>query len=192
MQLEYETIDNKELAENIRSRYMTGRTLSYEHVSLLKVEEWNKDLTVINETINTPNKSMKGEKGETDSEKFANPNITNVSITIEGVPNMVYSEGLPKERIYEEAQRLFENDMKKREMSKRKFYKDKYALWLDLRSTYSKNISNEGKRLVKTQSGVLLRINKTATTKDLSCYIFVLSDALINFSDGKLISVDKT
>ena len=52
------------------------------------------------------------EKDETDPEKFVDPNITNVKITIEGVPNMIYSQGLPKEQIFEEAQRLLEYDIK--------------------------------------------------------------------------------
>ena len=77
-----------------------------------------KGATTVNETINIPRKSMRGilmlfqEKDETDPEMFGNPNITDVKITIEGVPNMIYSQGLPKDRIFEEAQRLFETDMK--------------------------------------------------------------------------------
>ena len=42
-----------------------------------------------------------------DSEKSLFPNITEVKLTIEGVPNKVYSQGIPKSRFYDEAKRLF-------------------------------------------------------------------------------------
>ena len=64
--------------------------------------EWDKDATIVNETINIPRVSMQGilmlfqEKYEKDPEKFVNPNITSVKITIEGILNMIYSQGLPK------------------------------------------------------------------------------------------------
>ena len=34
------------------------------------------------------------------------PNITEVKLTIEGVPNSVYSQGIPSNRFYDEARRL--------------------------------------------------------------------------------------
>ena len=106
IELEYEIIDNGNLAKKITGRYMAGRTLLFEHVTLLKTLKWDKDVTIVNETINIPRNKMRGilmlsrEKDETDLEKFANPNITNVKITIEGVRNMVYSQGLPSKRIF--------------------------------------------------------------------------------------------
>ena len=43
LELEYETIDNAEIAKNITQRYMVGRSLSYEHVTLLKnLKNWIK------------------------------------------------------------------------------------------------------------------------------------------------------
>ena len=62
---------------------------------LLKDEKWDKNATVVNETINISRLSMRGilmlfqEVSETDPEKFVDPNITSVEITIEGVPNMI-------------------------------------------------------------------------------------------------------
>ena len=51
-----------------------------------------------------------------------------MKITIEGVPNMIYSQKLPNKRVFEEAQRLFENNMKDPEMKALDFYKDKILL----------------------------------------------------------------
>jgi hypothetical protein len=49
-------------------------------------------------------------KTKTDSEEYIYPNIEKVRVTIEGVPNAVYSQGIPKTRLYEEARRLFGTD----------------------------------------------------------------------------------
>ena len=126
------------------------------------------------------------EKDEKNPEKFSNPNITSVKITIEGVPNMIYSQGLPKKRIFEEAKRLLEYDMNDPQRRITDFYNDKYALWIDLHATVDKNSTGDGTRLQQTHSGVLLEIKRTATTKDLICHIFILSDALLNVSGGEL------
>ena len=52
------------------------------------------------------------------------------------------------------------------------------------RPTYNtcKNIFGDGKTLQQTQSGVLLEIKTTGTTKDLMCYIFILLDASMEIS----------
>jgi hypothetical protein len=82
----------------------------------MKKTEWSKDSTIINETINVPRRSMKAivmlftSMVKTDSEEYIYPNIEKVRVTIEGVPNAVYSQGIPKTRLYEEARRLFGTD----------------------------------------------------------------------------------
>ena len=52
--LEYETIDNPKIATDITQLYMVGRSLTFENVTLLKDEKWDKNATVVNETINIP------------------------------------------------------------------------------------------------------------------------------------------
>ena len=76
LELEYETVENQDIATEVMSGYETGRSLSYEHVTLMKTTEWNKDSTTVNETINLPRKSMKAivllfrNKTVTDSEQL--------------------------------------------------------------------------------------------------------------------------
>jgi hypothetical protein len=73
----------------------------------------------------------------TDSEQYLYPNLEKVRLTIEGVPNSVFSQGLPKSRFFEEAKRFFcpmcEKSMADEFMSIDKFYKDGFALVIDLR-----------------------------------------------------------
>ena len=104
LEMEYESVVNHDLAMEVLRGYEAGQSLAYEHVTLMKTTEWNKDSTTVNETINLPRKSMRAtvllfrNKNVTDSEQFVYPNIESVKITIEGIP---------KSRFFEEANRLF-------------------------------------------------------------------------------------
>ena len=198
LELEYETIENDVLASEVSSMYTTRRSLSYKHVTLMRTSNWDKDLTIVNENINIPRKSMSAivllftNKVRTDSEQYLYPNLEKVRLTIEGVPNSVFSQGLPKSRFFEEAKRFFcpmcEKSMADEFMSIDKFYKDGFALVIDLRSTQD-DTTGGGKKIVNTQSGVLLEITKKATTADVQCNIFVVSDALLNFANRDLSSI---
>ena len=123
----------------------------------------------------------------TDSEECLYPNITEVKITIEGVPNQVYSQGIKKSRFYDKAMRLFSSkDEKDQFMTPEKFYKDKFALVINLRSTEEVNKTGHGKKIVHTQNGILLEIKKTAHTGNINCKIFVVSDGLVILENNNL------
>ena len=198
LELEYETIENDVLASEVSRMYSTGRSLSYKHVTLMRTSNWDKDLTIVNENINIPRKSMSAivllftNKVRTDSEQYLYPNLEKVRLTIEGVPNSVFSQGLPKSRFFEEAKRFFcpmcEKSMADEFMTIDKFYKDGFAFVIDLRSTQD-DTTGGGKKIVNTQSGVLLEITKKTTTADVQCNIFIVSDALLNFANRDLSSI---
>ena len=196
LKLEYETIENPDLAERALSEYEIGRSLDYEHVTLFRKTVWSKDLTLVNETINLPRKSMKAivmlfkEKGAvTDSEKYVYPNITDVKITVEGIPNAVYNQGLKKDKLFKEVRRLFLN-RKRDVMEIDDFYSNHFALVVDMRTFNDGNVVKSGKRLINAQSGILLEITKEATTKDVTCYTFVVSDGLVNIKNKTLQSIE--
>ena len=195
IELEYESIDNIDLARKAENLYGSERELSFEHTTLMKKTEWSKDFTIISETINVPRRSMKAivmlftNKTKTDSEECIYPNIEKVRVTIEGVPNAVYSQGIPKTRLYEEARRLFGTD----EISHQTltgFFKDKkFALVIDLRTTNDANTYGNGAKIQNTQSGILVEITKKATTANVVRYMFVLSDGIIRIANGQLAGV---
>ena len=93
-------------------------------------------------------------KSMTNPEEFVNPNVTSVKKTIECVPNIIYSQGMPTKRIFEEAQRFLEYDMDDLQTKITDFYKNKYALWIDVQTMSHKHSTRDGKKLVQTQSGV--------------------------------------
>ena len=185
-----------DIAEEISLLYSVGGSLSYEHITLMKTVVWAAASTLMNENINITRKSMKAivllftKQSRADSEEYIYPNITEVKLTIEGVPNSVYSQGIPSNRFYDEAIRLFgEKEGKDQFMTVEKFYKDKFALVIDLRSHEEVNKTAHGKKIVNTQNGVLLEINKKAHTGNINCNIFVVSDGLVNFINKDLQSI---
>ena len=66
-------------------------------------------------------------------------------------------EGVPKGRFCDEAE-------KDNHMTIEKFYKDKFALVIDLINPEEVNKNAHGKKIVNTQNGVLLEIKKTSWT----------------------------
>ena len=193
IELEYETIENQELANEATKVYDIGKSLNFDHVTLMKTTEWDKDTTLINETINLPRKSMKAvvllfkSKTPSGSEEYVYPNIEGVKVTIEGVPNSVYSQGIPKSRFHEEAGRLFGRYHNcEKTVPIREFFKDQFACVIDLRTYEDSYAVGIGKKLVNTQSGVLLEIKKLATTANVMCKIFVISDGMLNIRNKDL------
>ncbi len=163
--MEYETIDNQDLAQE-SSKYDTGRSLVYEYITYVKALNWNKDSTIENETMNFPWQSLKAvvmlfrNKTVTDSEEFVFPNIETVKVTIEGIPNQIYSQGIPKNRCYEEAKRLFGNGVENPLITLKSFYKNHFALVVDPRNIEDNSVFQTGRKLISTQLGIQLEIRK--------------------------------
>ena len=135
LELEFETVDSQKIADEVKSLYSAGRTLTYEHVTLLETNEWDKDSTVHNENVNLQRKSMKAivfpftNKTSADSGEYVYPNIESVMVTIEGAPSSVYSQGIPKSRFYDEAKKVFGEETEcDQHMTVQKFYRESFSL----------------------------------------------------------------
>ena len=59
IQLEYESTENRNIANEVSSLYGTGRSLLYDHMTLMKTTTWAANETLVNENINIPRKSIK-------------------------------------------------------------------------------------------------------------------------------------
>ena len=195
--LEYDIIESEELALEVKDQYSVGRSLGYDCTTLLKTLPWNKDSTREVIDVNIPRKSMKAvvllftKKDAEDSEEFVFSKLTRVNVTVEGNPNDIYSEGLAKRDIYRDAIRFFgsstcEKYLGSKCVSRRKFYTDKFACVIDFRTVDDQNVSGSGRKLVGTQAGILMEIEKETTSTDLSCHVFVVADGIINIVGNKL------
>ncbi|CAB3995062.1 Hypothetical predicted protein [Paramuricea clavata] len=170
IELEYESIDNIELARKVESPHNAGRKLSFEHVILMKKTEWTRQI-------------------KTDSEEYVYPNIEKVRVTVEGVLKAVYSQGITKPRLYEEARRLFGTGEISHQTLTNFFQDKKFALVIDLRTVNDVSTFGNGAKIQNTQSGILVEITKKVTTANVVCHMFVLSDGFIGIDNGQLTGV---
>ena len=130
--------------------------------------------------------------GAGDSEKYIFPDLKKISVTINGSPDMRYSNGIKSLNIWSEVSRIFMKDKyKPQHMTLKKFYTDdKFGLLINLRSMASQKMHGSGTRLVNSTDGIQLRIERHAKgTGQVNCHVFVISDAQLNIVGKQLDSV---
>ncbi|KAL9970077.1 hypothetical protein ACROYT_G022399 [Oculina patagonica] len=172
IQLEYEMIRSKEIADEAFSAYSGGKEFAYDHIQRDKVVTFEKGSdTRLNLRVNPQRRSLKGilllfiehyNKGKRSSEKYINPDLTKVSVTVNGSPNMLYNNGIEGMDIWEEVKRFFMKEKNKTQhMTLQKFYtEDKFVLLIDLRSMADHSMHESGTRLVNTKDGVQLELER--------------------------------
>jgi len=202
--LEYDTVTSEKLAGQLTNNYNAGFSILYDWVDHFKTVAVTAASTLINENINFPRRSIKGflllfisdyTDGARDSEKFENPNISKVKVTIEGIANKVYPTSMRQLDQWEEIKKHFMGEELKKThdcyMNMEKYYGDKnhYALWLDLRTTEDNTLHGSGKALQNTKDGIQLEITKDGTKGPYKMYIFIVSDAQANIQNCQLVSL---
>ena len=102
--LEFDTIINTSLGNQIRTEYMKSSIL-YDRILRACIIPFNNSDTSFSVDINSPSKSLKGvllifakersaTKFTSNTEEFFNPKITKVEVTVEGVPNELYAQNM--------------------------------------------------------------------------------------------------
>ena len=134
------------------------------------------------------------DRGARNSEKYILPDLTKVSVTINGSPNMLYNNGIEGKDMWEEARRFFVKEKNKTEnMNLTKFYTgDKFGLLIDMRSMADQTIHGSGARIVNSTDGIQLEIERKAVaTGKVNCHVHVLviADSQFNIQDRQLASV---
>ena len=186
VRLEYSSIENPDVYNKALNSFQS-RTLVFKDVNFIDEENWGKDTTLVNKTINLPCSSMKyivmffRKKTLTDSEEYVYPGIKRVDVTIKGNPNSIYGQGLTKPKLFEEARKVFLNYETDTLSLTDFFAKDKFALVIDLRTYPDNDVSGDGRKVLNTQNGISLGIKKDRTSEDLVCNTFVVSDRYLNF-----------
>ena len=202
LELEFSTISSDHLAQEALSSYTSGKGFFYENVLLHKTFEISKASdSVINEHVNVPRRSMTGilclfnEKstgGTRDSEKFINPALLSVAININGMPNKLYSKNMITTDFYDGMMKRMEppcGNIDK--VDPESFYTgDMFGLWIDLRTFPDEVIHGSGFSLDSTSDGVKLEIRRKAGgSGKITCYMYVVSDALVEVMNSSLVSV---
>ena len=145
--LEYEMIRSKTLADAAFSKYSSGKEFSYDHIQRDEIVIFKKGTDKrLNFRVNPQRRSLKGilllfiepyTPGARQSEAYFNPDLTKVSVTVNGSPNRLYNNGLEGIDVWEEVKCFFlKTKNKTQHMNATKFYtENKFGLMIDLRST---------------------------------------------------------
>ena len=106
-------VSDIELARQIRQQADGRMAILYDRILRHRKITKNKSDTLWNINLNVPARSMKGilmlfeDPERTDTEDFYNPKITKVEMTIEGVPNQLYSQGMKAYQQWDEINKFF-------------------------------------------------------------------------------------
>ena len=203
--LEYDIVTQPDLARFIKAEY-DKMVLLYERVIQRSQIPVNKSDTKWNWAFNNTCKSFKGilvlfeeEKPYLrDMSKFYNPKIEKASVTIEGKPNQLYSQGLRSFEQYDEARKYFAegrlaNEVQAQlqlcDLSIGEYLVNKYALWLDFRTIDENELHGTGRQIGNTLGGITIQIEKKAETAEaLNAYIYLIMDAQLNIQNGAYVS----
>ena len=189
--LEFETVKGSEISKETSNLFRQGRHLYYDYPKYLSKVSWPKDSTIQTFSVNIPLKRIRTlvllfkEKGQENTEVFLDPNIKGVKVSIEGVPLQVYNNyGIRESDIYKEALRFFgDPDHLERNLEVEEFYNNKFAFVVDFRTAPEKDVVDTGRKLLRTQAGLLLEITKETTAKDLIVYPYAIADASLYISE---------
>ena len=162
--LEFDIVSDTELARQIRQQADGKMVILYDRI--LRHRKIPKSDTLWNINLNVPAKSMKGilmlfeDLDRTSTEYYYNPEITKVEITIEGVPNQLYSQGMKAYQQWDEINKFYALNSKRNKETNmivkdlyftdttlEKYLTNNYALWLDLRSTDDNSLHGSGRKL---------------------------------------------
>ena len=203
--LEFDMVTDPELARQIRQQFSGRMAILYDRILRHRKITKKKSDTLWNINLNVPARSMKGilmlfeDPDRTSTEDFVNPNITKVEMTIEGVPNQLYSQGMRQYQQWDEINKYFaltsKRDKETDKVAKDLYFSDtniakyltkRFALWLDLRSTDDNTLHGSGRRIENASEGITIQIEKEqGPDENLNIYLFIIQDAQINFEDGR-------
>ena len=209
--LEFDQVTSDDLARQIRTSYDRRLAILYDRVIRQSTPMKNKSDTMWNFNFNYPARSMKGilmlfedpkAPFTRDTEAFYNPKITKVEATIEGVPNQLYSQGQRAHHQWDETRKLFAagnkhhpetgavaKDLALADVSLADYLTNKYALWLDLRTTDDVSLHGSGRKVENASEGITLQLTKTAEAAGaLKVYIFIFMDAQLNLESGRYVN----
>ena len=176
--LEFDMVTQPDLARQIRNQYGGRLAILYDRV----LRHWkitaNKSDTLWNINLNVPAWSMKGilllledpvAAFQRDTEAFYNPQIQKVEVTIEGIPNQLYSQGMRAYQLWQEARKHFAGGTKRHpevavvmkdlalaDVSLVEFLTTKHCLWLDLRTTDDDQLHGSGRRVENASEDVTI------------------------------------
>ena len=144
--LEFDVVTNPDLARRKRQQYMNHTVMLYTRILRHRKLAFNRRNVTRNINLNTPTQPLKGilllledpavgAMGPAfgrNSEFYYNPLITKVQVTVEGIPNQLYAQGMLPYHHWDEIVKEFaREDLKSAEQSSTDistYFRSRYAL----------------------------------------------------------------
>ena len=210
--LEFEVLTSPELATLLKRKYEGKHTVLYDRVIRHSKLTLNKSDTIWNIALAPQAKSMKaililfvdpadgGTAYSRDTEKFYNPKITNVMITLDGNPNQLFASGMRPHQQFGEIKKIFANgkhrtnthvakELELADIELEDYATTKYALCLDMRTTDDDSLHGSGRKIEGASQSIQIQIEKKAETAgNLDAYVYYIHDAQLNFERSRLVS----
>ena len=124
-----------------------------------------------------------------------------MEVTIEGIPNQLYSQGMRAYQMWDEAKKYIEpgskrhpevgtaaKDLAMADVNLGEFLTSKYSLWLDLRTSDDDRIHGSGRRIENANEGIMIKITKKAEAAGALNIYFLSSWMCISNEDGRFFS----
>ena len=184
--LEYEIVTQPKRDRMNANQYNGRLAIPCDRILRHRKISRDKSDTLWNINLNLPARSMKGvlmlfedvaaqQPFARNSGSFYNPKITKVEVTIEGIPNQLFSQGMHAYQMWDEARKLFAPGRKRHpemavvakdlglaDVSLGEFLTSKFALWLNLRTTDDDRLHGSGRRIENASEGVTIQLTKKA------------------------------
>ena len=133
-----------------------------------------------------------------DTSRYYNPKIQKVSVTVEGKPNQLYSQGMRSFEQYDKARKYFaegrlanetQAQLQLHDVSVGEYLDNKYALWLDSRTIDENELHGAGRQIGNTLGRIMVQVEKKAETAGvLKAYRYLIMDAQLNIKSGAYVS----
>ena len=185
--LEFEVLTSPELATSLKRKYEGKHTVLYDRVIRHSKLTLNKSDTIWNIALAPQAKSMKaililfvdpadgGTAYSRDTEKFYNPKITNVMITLDGNPNQLFASGMRPHQQFSEIKKIFADgkhrtnthvakELELADIELEDYATTKYALCLDMRTTDDDSLHGSGRKIEGASQSIQIQIEKKAKT----------------------------
>ena len=210
--LEFEVLTSPELATLLKRKYEGKHTVLYDRVIRHSKLTLNKSDTIWNIALAPQAKSMKaililfvdpadgGAAYSRDTEKFYNPKITNVMITLDGNPNQLFASGMRPHQQFGEIKKIFADgkhrtnthvakELELADIELEDYATTKYALCLDMRTTDDDSLHGSGRKIEGASQSIQIQIEKKPETAgNLDAYVYYIHDAQLNFERSRLVS----
>jgi len=167
--LEYDIVTHPDLAQRKRQQYMEETVVLYTRVLRHRMLMLNKSDVTWNINI-TPAPSLKGilllfedlaldamgPAFRCNSKFYYNPQITLVQVTVEGIPNQLYAQGMLLYQHWKEIVKEFACEDLTTDMST--YFTTWHGLWLDFWSSKDRRLHGLGRHVQNASEGVTLQL----------------------------------